>query len=102
MGTHTSKLSNKEIAKISEKTLFSVEEIKAWHEGFLRDCPTGKLSRGEFLNIYNQCFPAGEPEEFARLEPEIETGSRKKLKFLESFSTFSMIMEMGRSNLKNF
>lgn len=45
----------------------SHEEIKTWHDGFLKDCPTGKLTRFEFLNIYNQCFPNGEPEEFARV-----------------------------------
>lgn len=67
MGSHNSKLSPKDIRKISEKTLFSEEEIKTWHEGFLKDCPTGKLTRSEFLNIYNQSFPGGEPEEFARV-----------------------------------
>ena len=43
----------------------SEEEISHWHEGFLKDCPTGKLTKNEFAKIYNQFFPHGDPSAFA-------------------------------------
>ena len=47
-------------------TTVSEDEIKHWHEGFLKDCPTGKLTKNEFSKIYAQFFPHGNPEAFAR------------------------------------
>jgi len=35
-------------------------------KGFMKDCPTGKLSRNEFIRIYIQFFPHGNPSDFAR------------------------------------
>ena len=32
----------------------------------MKDCPTGKLTRGEFGKIYNQFFPSGDPSAFAQ------------------------------------
>ena len=46
--------------------LVSEDEIRHWHEGFLKDCPTGKLTKLEFSKIYAQFFPHGNPEAFAR------------------------------------
>ena len=33
--------------------------------GFIKDCPSGKLSETDFQNIYRQFFPNGDPNEFA-------------------------------------
>merc|ERR1712157_352864 len=65
MGAHKSKLNQKAIQELSYKTKFSPEEIKHWHDGFLKDCPTGKLTKVEFAKIYNQFFPHGDPSAFA-------------------------------------
>ena len=35
------------------------------NSGFMKDCPTGKLSRNEFIRIYVEFFPHGNPRNFA-------------------------------------
>lgn len=45
--------------------IVSAEEIKNWYDGFLKDCPTGRLTKSEFANIYNQFFPAGDSTAFS-------------------------------------
>jgi len=66
MGAKKSKLSDKAVKELSEKTKFTPDEIKHWYEGFMKDCPTGKLTRAEFSKIYNQFFPTGDPSAFAQ------------------------------------
>jgi len=65
MGAQKSKLGKAKLQELAEKTSFTEEEISHWHEGFLKDCPTGKLTKNEFAKIYNQFFPHGDPSAFA-------------------------------------
>ncbi|CBY12591.1 unnamed protein product, partial [Oikopleura dioica] len=65
MGAKQAKLNKKQLEDLSEKTKFSAKEIKHWHNGFMKDCPTGKLSKGEFSKIYTQFFPKGDPTAFS-------------------------------------
>jgi len=66
MGIKSSKLRDREIQKLSDKTKFSRDEIEKWHAGFMRDCPTGKLQRSEFVEIYNKFFPHGNATKFSQ------------------------------------
>lgn len=67
MGAKKSKLSKKKIEDLSEKTKFTAAEIKSWYSGFLKDCPSGQLSKAEFTAIYRQFFPSGDSGTFSNL-----------------------------------
>ncbi|CAF4698648.1 unnamed protein product, partial [Rotaria sp. Silwood2] len=41
-------------------------EIRQWHTGFIRDCPTGKLDKKKFVEVYKQFYPQGKPENFCK------------------------------------
>lgn len=43
------------IKNITDKTHFKENEIKTFHEAFLKDFPKGRLNRKEFFKIYKQC-----------------------------------------------
>lgn len=81
MGASKSKLSKKQIDELSSRTfckflmirdvyflicVVSEEEIKIWFAGFQKDCPTGKLSKSEFAEIYQKFFPNGDARVFAK------------------------------------
>ena len=65
MGAHKSVMTKKRIHELSEETHFTPTEIRHWHDGFLKDCPTGRLTKTEFAKIYRSFFPHGDPTSFA-------------------------------------
>ena len=71
MGAHKSVMNKKRIKELSVETNFSEQEIRHWFEGFLKDCPTGKLTKTEFAKIYRGFFPKGDATSFsAYVEPQ--------------------------------
>lgn len=65
MGKTTSKLSKDDISNLRKNTYFDRRELQQWYKGFLRDCPSGQLSQEEFVRIYKQFFPFGDPSDFS-------------------------------------
>ncbi|KAF2027219.1 EF-hand [Setomelanomma holmii] len=60
-----SKLSQQELADLQKATHFDKKELQQWYKGFLKDCPSGMLTKEEFQKIYKQFFPFGDPSSFA-------------------------------------
>ncbi|KXT01716.1 hypothetical protein AC578_2801 [Pseudocercospora eumusae] len=60
-----SKLSQQELADLQKATHFDKKELQQWYKGFLKDCPSGMLTKAEFQKIYKQFFPFGDPSSFA-------------------------------------
>jgi len=49
-------LTDEDIKTLKLNTQYTEEEIQAWHSGFLKDCPSGKLDKKQFLNVYKVCI----------------------------------------------
>ncbi|KAL1310821.1 hypothetical protein AAFC00_001058 [Neodothiora populina] len=60
-----SKLSQQELSDLQRATHFDKKELQQWYKGFLKDCPSGMLTKEEFQKIYKQFFPFGDPSSFA-------------------------------------
>jgi len=76
-------LSQTDLAELQRNTHFDKKELNQWYKGqhsgitwtnnslrgritgFLKDCPSGNLSKEEFQRIYRQFFPFGDPSSFA-------------------------------------
>ncbi|KAJ9116399.1 hypothetical protein QFC22_004841 [Naganishia vaughanmartiniae] len=65
MGKNQSKLSAEDLADLQKNTYFDKKELQSWYKGFIKDCPTGRLNKQEFIKIYKQFFPFGDPTQFA-------------------------------------
>ncbi|CAK1366803.1 Calcium-binding protein NCS-1 [Cercospora beticola] len=63
--TSQSKLSQQELVDLQKATHFDKKELQQWYKGFLKDCPSGMLTKSEFQKIYKQFFPFGDPSSFA-------------------------------------
>ncbi|KAF4172761.1 hypothetical protein CNMCM8694_000745 [Aspergillus lentulus] len=60
-----SKLSPSQLEELQRATHFDKKELQQWYKGFLKDCPSGTLTKEEFQKIYRQFFPFGDPSSFA-------------------------------------
>ena len=60
-----SKLSTDQLAELQKSTHFDKKELQQWYKGFIKDCPSGMLTKEEFQKIYRQFFPFGDPSSFA-------------------------------------
>ncbi|ODV77943.1 EF-hand [Suhomyces tanzawaensis NRRL Y-17324] len=67
MGKAVSKLSKDDLKALRQATYFDKRELQQWYKGFLRDCPSGQLSEEDFVKVFKQFFPFGDPEDYCHL-----------------------------------
>ena len=64
--TPVQELTEDEIELLLANTNLDRFKIIEWHEGFLRDCPNGKLNKKKFEETYKQLYPDGHPEKYSQ------------------------------------
>lgn len=58
-------MSPKELSDIASVTNFNESEIHDWYKGFMKDCPKGKMTKDQFVKMYQDFFPHGDASHFA-------------------------------------
>ncbi|PAA73150.1 hypothetical protein BOX15_Mlig017742g1 [Macrostomum lignano] len=58
------KLPKEDMQFLMSNTNFTKKQIKQWYRGFIRDCPSGQLSKKKFIEVYSGFFPDGNADEF--------------------------------------
>ncbi|KAL3315269.1 hypothetical protein Ciccas_006099 [Cichlidogyrus casuarinus] len=58
------KLPKEDLEFLMKNTHFTKKQIKLWYNGFIRDCPSGQLSKRKFIEVYSGFFPDGNAEKF--------------------------------------
>ena len=68
MGAKKSKISleTEEMEYIMKHTNLDRNTVKEWYAGFLRDCPTGKMTQEQFFDMYKMMIPEGNTEKFCK------------------------------------
>ena len=65
MGKNNSKIPPDTLNQLRQCTAFSDVELGKWYKGFMKDCPSGRMTKKEFENIYNNFFKEGDASKFA-------------------------------------
>lgn len=67
MGNSKSGALSKEILDdLKLNTKYTEEELCAWYTTFLKECPTGRITKEQFEGIYASFFPDADPTAYAR------------------------------------
>ena len=65
MGKAHSKIPPSELQDLARRTYFDVEELKQWYTAFSRDCPTGRLTKDQFIELYKNFYETVDASKFA-------------------------------------
>ncbi|CAF0974937.1 unnamed protein product [Adineta ricciae] len=60
-------LPDQQIEFLVSTTKFSAQQIREWHQSFIREHPSGKLNRKQFVDVYQQFYPQGKADAFCEL-----------------------------------
>ncbi|XP_077113960.1 recoverin [Ranitomeya variabilis] len=67
MGNSKSGALSKEILEeLQLNTKFTQEELCTWYHSFLKECPSGRISKTQFETIYSKFFPDADPKAYAQ------------------------------------
>ena len=86
MGAKKSKtsLETDELDYIMKHTDLNKSTIKEWYAGFLRDCPSGKMTQEQFYQMYKMLIPKGNTKKFCKhVFRTFDTDNNNYIDFLE-------------------
>lgn len=64
--TKSGALSKAILDDLKMHTKYTEEELCAWYASFLKECPTGRITKEQFEGIYASFFPDADPTAYAR------------------------------------
>ncbi|XP_042577275.1 recoverin-like isoform X2 [Cyprinus carpio] len=64
--TKSGALSKEILDDLKLNTRYTEEELCAWYATFLKECPTGRITKEQFEGIYASFFPDADPTAYAR------------------------------------
>ncbi|KAF3813572.1 hypothetical protein GH733_018725, partial [Mirounga leonina] len=101
MGNSKSGALSKEILEdLQLNTKFTEETLCSWYQSFLKECPSGRITRQEFQSIYAKFFPEADPKAYAQhVFRSFDANSDGSLDFKEYVIALHMTSE-GRTNQK--
>uniref|UniRef100_A0A8C5R8D5 Recoverin n=1 Tax=Leptobrachium leishanense TaxID=445787 RepID=A0A8C5R8D5_9ANUR len=59
-------LSREILEELQLNTKYTQEELCTWYQSFLKECPTGRISKQQFEDIYSKFFPDADPKSYAQ------------------------------------
>ncbi|XP_062330711.1 recoverin b [Osmerus eperlanus] len=66
MGNRKSGALSKDLLEdLKLNTMYSEEQLCTWYQTFLKECPSGRISRQQFETIYASFFPDADPKAYA-------------------------------------
>ncbi|XP_075702996.1 S-modulin [Rhinoderma darwinii] len=101
MGNSKSGALSKEILDdLQLNTKFSQDELCTWYQSFLKECPSGRISKQQFENIYAKFFPDADPKAYAHhVFRSFDANSDGTLDFKEYMIALHMTSS-GKTNQK--
>ncbi|KAA0705204.1 S-modulin Sensitivity-modulating protein [Triplophysa tibetana] len=64
--TKSGALSKAILDDLKMNTKYTEEELCTWYASFLKECPTGRITKEQFEGIYASFFPDADPTAYAR------------------------------------
>ncbi|PIO24060.1 hypothetical protein AB205_0217740 [Aquarana catesbeiana] len=64
--TKSGALSKEILEELQLNTKFTQEELCTWYQSFLKECPSGRISKKQFESIYSKFFPDADPKAYAQ------------------------------------
>ncbi|XP_055032472.1 recoverin b [Misgurnus anguillicaudatus] len=59
-------LSKDVLEELKMNTKYTEEQLCAWYQKFLKECPTGRIGQEQFERIYASFFPDADPKAYAQ------------------------------------
>lgn len=86
-------LSRDDLTDLKKQTGFAEDKILQYYASFLADCPSGKLSKKQFQNMYRQLYPYSRSDKFCnRIFAIFDQNKDNKLDFFEFLRAIKITM----------
>lgn len=100
MGKASSKLTKEDLRQLKSETYFESKELQQWYKGFLKDCPSGELTRDGLREVYKKFFPYGDPSTFSDLVFQVFDTDKSGTVDFKEFITALSISSRGSTDEK--